>query len=165
MPNQTSFLSIRKYTQDEINTLEKIRRLHYLLNSPSSTVDSNAVDSIVPKFGLNMTHISNVKEMLKTSHAETAVLVYKRFHKQLGVDPKWMKDPLIYLKPSGKRGRTIHIFFDKMLTMHGRKVEVVVVPALFSHEMDLFFARASLRRCKKQKIKNKKKNKHDSQLL
>lgn len=96
--------------------MEKIR-LHYLLNSPSSTVDSNAVDSIVPKIGLNMTHISNVKEMLKTSHAETAVLVYKRFHKQLGVDPKWMKDPLIYLKPSGKRGRTIHIFFDKMLTM------------------------------------------------
>lgn len=121
VPNQTSFLSIRKYTQDEINTLEKIRRLHYLLNSTSSTVDSNEVDSIVPKIGLNMTHLSNVKEMLKASHAETAVLVYKRFHKRLGVVPKWRKDHLIYLKPSGKRGRAILIFFLKCLQcMEGR---------------------------------------------
>lgn len=84
-------------------------------------MDSNEVDSIVPKIGLNMTHLSNVKEMLKASHAETAVLVYKRFHKRLGVVPKWRKDHLIYLKPSGKRGRAILNFFLKCLQcMEGR---------------------------------------------
>lgn len=55
----------------------------------------------------------------------------------------------------GKKGEGNSDFFFKMLTMHGRKVEIVVWPPFFSTRMDLFFARASLRRCKKKERKRR----------
>lgn len=44
-------------------------------------MDSNVVDFIVLKIGLNMMYISNVKEMLKIFYVEIVVFVYKRFYK------------------------------------------------------------------------------------
>lgn len=53
----------------------KLRRLYYLLNFLSFIVDSNEVDFIVLKIGLNMMYISNVKEMLKIFYVEIVVFV------------------------------------------------------------------------------------------
>lgn len=155
VPNQTSFLSIRKYTQDEINTLEKIRRLHYFLNSPSFTMDSNEVDSIVPKIVLNMTHLSNVKEMLKLLS-----LFIKDFINDLVLIQSGGKIILFIWNPREKGGGQSLIFL-KLLTMHGRKVEIVVCQLFFSREWT-----SSLQEHRWDDVKKKKKkNKHDSQLL
>lgn len=141
VPNETSSSQNRERStpiktnsfifEENTITLDEIETLYSLLNSQSSTVNCNEVDSTLAKIGLNVTNLSNIKDMLQSSHEGTGTLVYESFYRQLIVDLKWRKDilesvepflrnccricwlmvskdPPMYLKPSEEKGSKIN---------------------------------------------------------
>lgn len=94
-PRNTNLLE----SEESTITLEEIQRLHTLLSYTSSTVDCKEVDSILTKFGLNVTNLSSIKDMLKSSIEGTGALVFESFYKEFSSDRKWKKDILESVEP------------------------------------------------------------------
>lgn len=148
-----------KATDSKEITLGEIQKLQTLLDSPSSSsaADNTTVDLILEKIGLNVTCLSDIKKMLKSSLEGTSVIVQENFWKQLIKDPKghkdilectkpflmkcvhicWLmmrQDPPVYLKFSCKRGDTFNKNIYKYYSTTGKMLDFVVWPAMFLHE-------------------------------
>lgn len=140
-------------------TLDELQKLQTLLGSPSSSspADSKAVDSILAKIGLNVTNLSNIKKMLKSSLEGTSVIVQESFWKQRSEDPNGQKevlkctkpflmkcvhicwlmvgqDPPVYLRFSDKCKDKFNKDIYREYTTNGEVLDFVVWPAIFLHE-------------------------------
>ncbi|XP_052674302.1 centromere protein F-like isoform X3 [Crassostrea angulata] len=140
-------------------TLDELQKLQTLLVSPSSSspADSKAVDSILAKIGLNVTNLSNIKKMLKSSLEGTSVIVQESFWKQRSEDPNGQKevlkctkpflmkcvhicwlmvgqDPPVYLRFSDKCKDKFNKDIYREYTTNGEVLDFVVWPAIFLHE-------------------------------
>ncbi|XP_065928057.1 uncharacterized protein MCAP_0864-like [Magallana gigas] len=140
-------------------TLDELQKLQTLLDSPSSSSPaySKAVDSILVKIGLNVTNLSNIKKMLKSSLEGTSVIVQESFWKQRSEDPNGQKevlectkpflmkcvhicwlmvgqDPPVYLRFSDKCKDKFNKHIYREYTTNGEVLDFVVWPAIFLHE-------------------------------
>nr|XP_034300842.1 intracellular protein transport protein USO1 isoform X6 [Crassostrea gigas] len=140
-------------------TLEELQKLQTLLVSPSSSspADSKAVDSILAKIGLNVTSLSNIKKMLKSSLEGTSVIIQESFWKQRSEDPNGQKevlectkpfllkcvhicwlmvgqDPPVFLRFSDKCKDKFNKDIYREYTASGKMLDFVVWPAIFLHE-------------------------------
>lgn len=140
-------------------SLEELQTLQTLLGSPSSSspADSKAVDSILAKIGLNVTSLSTIKKMLKSSLEGTSVTVQESFWKQRSEDQNGQKevlectkpflmkcvhicwlmvgqDPPVYLRFSDKCKEKFNKDVYREYTANGNVLDFVVWPAIFLHE-------------------------------
>lgn len=146
----TSNTNLPKSEESTI-TLEEIQRLHTLFSYQNSTVDYNEVDPILAKIGLNVTNLSNIKDMLKSSYEGMGALVFESFFRKLILDCKKSVEPFIkecvricwlmvnmdqpiYIKFSKKRGSKFDRNLFRCFSRSGQKVDYNVWPALFLHK-------------------------------
>ncbi|XP_065928046.1 early endosome antigen 1-like [Magallana gigas] len=148
-----------KATDSKEITLGEIQKLQTLLDSPSSSsaADNTAVDLILEKIGLNVTCLSDIKKILKSSLEGTSVIVQESFWKQRREDPDGQKevlectkpfmmkcvhicwlmvgqDPPVYLRFSDKCEDKFNKDIYREYMASGKMLDFVVWPAIFLHE-------------------------------
>nr|XP_022324773.1 myosin-7-like isoform X10 [Crassostrea virginica] len=116
------------------------------------STDDFTVNPVLSMVGLDVTNLSYIKNMLKSSAEKTSVLVEEVIWKQVAIEPSmefvkpyvkkcvrlcWLmvaQDPRVYIKPSEEPGSKFDKDYYREFLSSGQVLDYVVWPALLLHE-------------------------------